>query len=681
MATLMSYRGELRMKTWLKRTMLVGAVAAGLMFTACVQPAQGNAPRSSGSLALSQDDSILYAVDSDNGVLAIVEVNQPAATPTLVTVGKNPVRVIVGTDDTVYVANRDSNSVSVIRKGAREVSATLPTAIEPTGLALTSDGKHLLVTSNAAKDNSTYGVLTAFDTNTLEQAWEIPVGEEPRAVAVVAGNKAVVSLYKQGELATVDLNRQALTSDSSKAQVYTEANATRITTPGASSTGVVATFRPRAAGDIITTPDGTRAFTPVVWAREDAIARRPSSAGGYYSAGGPCAIGSVATPGLVTFDTSGEPKPLVDDLTACASTGINSNDTGDFPVSTLASSSPTGATAVQGPTVGVTDPTGAWVFVVNRESQNVAILPADRRSGNDLQFDRNGTSIRSLVSIGPGADGIALTRDGTTAYVYSQFNHQIEKLVAKGKGDTAVVVNTNQPIRVAGDVLPAEVVAGRKMFFDALDPKMSSAQTIVACSTCHLEGREDGHVWMFPDGPRQTPALAGRDLLQTGPYHWSGEFATLNDFNVHTIRERMGGAGLNNADATRLDTFIASLKTAPAAVSAEAQEAKRGRAAFEKAECSKCHKGELLTDNSNQDVGTLNLKSTNMNQRDNGLVVAKGFNVPSLKGIARSAPYLHDGSEATLEVRVFANQNDKHGFTSRLSEGEKQDLVAYLKSL
>ncbi|MBE2249804.1 MAG: c-type cytochrome [Myxococcus sp.] len=666
---------------WFKRTMVVGAVAAAVLLTGCAPAPQGNASRSSGSLALSSDDAVLYAVDTDNGVLAVI----PVATPdqlTRITVGQSPVRVVLGPDDTAYVANRGSNTVSVIRKGAKEVSATLETALEPSGLALSADGRQLLVTCNAARDTAAHGVLLAFDTATLQQQWELPVGEEPRAVAVVAGNKALVSLYKKGEVATVDLSRQAVTSDPSRAQVYTEANATRTTgTPTRTGT-TVSTFHPRAAADIITTPDGTRAFTPVVWAREGAISRRPSSAGGYYSAGGPCSIGAVATAGIVTYDTRGaQPEALVDDLTACASSGTNTNDSSDFPVSTFSSSRGGAEAAVQGPTVGVTDPTGAWVFIVNRESQNVAILPVDRRSGTDLDFERTGTSIRTLVRVGPGADGIAISKDGTRAFVYSQFNHQVETLVAKGRGDSAVVVNTNTPITVAGEKLSAEVAAGRKLFFDAIDPKVSSAQTNVACSTCHLEGREDGHVWMFPDGPRQTPALAGRDLLQTAPFHWSGEFPTIGDFNVHTIRERMGGVGLNAADAARLDQFISGLPTAPAPLAKQADAVVRGRAAFEKAQCATCHAGELLTDNSNRDVGTVNTRSAVANERDNGIVMLKGFNVPSLKGLARSAPYLHDGSEATLEVRVFGNAGDKHGTTSTLSEGEKTDLVSYLKSL
>ncbi|MBL8937977.1 MAG: hypothetical protein JNM69_25665 [Archangium sp.] len=671
---------------WFKRTMLVGAVAAGLLLNACVAPVQGNGSRSSGSLALSSDDSTLYAVDSDNGLLAVIPLANPTSENIVkVNVGKNPVRVILGADDTAYVANRGSNTVSVVRKGEAAVSATLVTALEPTGLALSADGKQLLVTSNTARDTAAHGVLTAFDTATLQQLWEIPVGEEPRAVAVV-GHTALVSLYKQGELATVDLNKQAVTSDPSRAAAYTEANATRLnpTTSPTTSPTTFSSFRPRAVSDIITTPDGTRAFTPVVWAREDAIARRPSSAGGYYSAGGPCSVGAVATAGIVTYDTRNDAQPtaLVDDLTACVASGTNTNTTSDFPVSTFSSNRGGIESAVQGSTVGVTDPTGAWVFVVNRESMNVAILPADRRSGTDIDFNSTGTSIRSLVRVGPGSDGIAISKAGNKAYVYSQFDHTVNVLEAKGSGDSAVVVNVaTAAIPVAGDVLSPELAEGRKMFFNALDPKMSSAQTNVACSTCHLEGREDGHVWMFPDGPRQTPALAGRDLLKTAPFHWSGEFPTIGDFNVHTIRERMGGVGLGSAEAAKLDAFIASMPTAPSPVAKELEAVTRGRAVFEKAQCSTCHAGELLTDNTNRDVGTLNTRSVLANQRDNGLVERQGFNVPSLKGIARSAPYLHDGSEPTLEVRVFGNKNDKHGVTSGLTELEKADLVVYLKSL
>jgi cytochrome c peroxidase len=63
------------------------------------------------------------------------------------------------------------------------------------------------------------------------------------------------------------------------------------------------------------------------------------------------------------------------------------------------------------------------------------------------------------------------------------------------------------------------------------------------------------------------------------------------------------------------------------------------------------------------------------------VVLTKGFNVPSLKSVARTAPFMHDGSMKTLEERVFNNPSDSHGSTSSLSEDEKTALVAFLKTL
>ena len=48
----------------------------------------------------------------------------------------------------------------------------------------------------------------------------------------------------------------------------------------------------------------------------------------------------------------------------------------------------------------------------------------------------------------------------------------------------------------------------------------------------------------------------------------------------------------------------------------------------------------------------------------------------------RSAPYLHDGSAATIrEVLTTRNRGDQHGKTSHLTEQEINDLAEYLLSL
>ena len=57
-------------------------------------------------------------------------------------------------------------------------------------------------------------------------------------------------------------------------------------------------------------------------------------------------------------------------------------------------------------------------------------------------------------------------------------------------------------------------------------------------------------------------------------------------------------------------------------------------------------------------------------------------NTPSLLGLARTAPYLHDGSASTLKERlVQGRQSNRHGSTSHLSDADIDDLVAYLQTL
>ncbi|MBL8911016.1 MAG: c-type cytochrome [Archangium sp.] len=663
--------------------MLMGALAASMAFSGCKPEGNAAAARASGSVALTNDDSEILAVDTDNGWLMRFSPETKAMIGQPVKVGERPVRVIVDANDTAFVANRGSRSVSVVRKGDTQESLQIAVGVEPTGMALTPDGKTLLVVSATALDKTETGLLTAIDTNTLDKKWEIEIGEEPRAVAVIAGNRALVSLFKQGEVVTVDLGNGSVVPSNSDATIYKTANATRV--QGGNSFGVgspISSFRPRAISDLVVTPDGDRVFAPITWAREDNIGRPPSaSAGGYYAAGGPCNIGSVATAGIVTVDTAAAPTPQVDDLTSCfTGSGTVSADK-DFPVSTL-SSSDTSIPAMQGPTVAALDPTGEWLVVVNRETRNMAWMPAWKRAGTKIDVDSSGSSIRSVQDLGVhGVDGIALSKDGSFAFVYSQFDHKLVAFKGHGKDEGATIaqdfsINVTDLSAFGAD---RELVEARKLFFDAKDDRMSSNRTNVACASCHLEGREDGHVWQFPDGSRQTPSLAGRKLLSTAPFHWSGEFASISQFNLHTITERMGGKGLDPATAAKLDRFIdiMPLPENPLRTAMQSDQLRAGQAAFEKAQCASCHTGDVLTNNQNEDVGTLRLSGTNP---DNGVVTRSGFNVPSLLGIGRTAPYLHDGSSLTLSSRVF-NNDARHGNTALLNETEKADLLAYLRSL
>ena len=129
--------------------------------------------------------------------------------------------------------------------------------------------------------------------------------------------------------------------------------------------------------------------------------------------------------------------------------------------------------------------------------------------------------------------------------------------------------------------------------------------------------------------------------------------------------------------ASSLDAYLKSLKPVPSPRLVKGKlsaAAKRGEKLFRDKEvgCAKCHPAPLFTDLGPYDVGTRGPLD-----RDTGT-----FDTPTLVELWRTAPYLHNGSAATLrEVLVEANRKDEHGKTSHLKPQQIDDLVEYLLSL
>jgi cytochrome c peroxidase len=58
------------------------------------------------------------------------------------------------------------------------------------------------------------------------------------------------------------------------------------------------------------------------------------------------------------------------------------------------------------------------------------------------------------------------------------------------------------------------------------------------------------------------------------------------------------------------------------------------------------------------------------------------YDTPTLLGLYKSAPYLHDGKAKTLlDVLTTHNRQDAHGKTSHLTPTDLTDLVEFLKAL
>ncbi|MBI3951460.1 MAG: c-type cytochrome [Acidobacteria bacterium] len=128
--------------------------------------------------------------------------------------------------------------------------------------------------------------------------------------------------------------------------------------------------------------------------------------------------------------------------------------------------------------------------------------------------------------------------------------------------------------------------------------------------------------------------------------------------------------------------------------SAVGEDVKRGWEIFDKrAKCSNCHAGLLFTDLQYHNVGigmdqpepdVGRFKVTNRPE-DTG-----AFKTPTLRDIAKSAPYFYDGSAATLEeaVDIMLGGGKPNQYLDRknlkkvtLTPAEKQDLLAFLKAL
>ena len=125
-----------------------------------------------------------------------------------------------------------------------------------------------------------------------------------------------------------------------------------------------------------------------------------------------------------------------------------------------------------------------------------------------------------------------------------------------------------------------------------------------------------------------------------------------------------------------MDQWLKSLKPIPSPylVNGQPSTAKRGEKMFRSPEtrCATCHPPGLFTDLHHYDVGTLAATDK----------AGDSLDTPTLVELWRTAPYLHDGSAATLhEVLIERNPADRHGRTSQLTPQQLDDLLAYLLSL
>ncbi len=284
---------------------------------------------------------------------------------------------------------------------------------------------------------------------------------------------------------------------------------------------------------------------------------------------------------------------------------------------------------------------------------------------NDLAFL---VGIRQRFGLPPGDRGPrAVVMVGSRAWVANYFSDTLATV------DVAAAHPRWESVSLGPRPAMSIVRRGEVYFHDAT----ICFQGWQSCASCHPgDGRVDALNWdLLNDGignPKNNKSL----LLshRTPPAMSIG------------VRETAGmavRAGLRHilftvqpeAVAEAMDEYLKALKPVPSPQLVEGElsaAAVRGREIFQRANCAACHPAPLFTDLESHDVGTRG-PLDRPNDR---------FDTPTLIELWRTAPYLHDGSAATLkEVLTTRNPSDQHGKTSDLTAYEIADLIEYLLSL
>jgi cytochrome c peroxidase len=273
----------------------------------------------------------------------------------------------------------------------------------------------------------------------------------------------------------------------------------------------------------------------------------------------------------------------------------------------------------------------------------------------------------------------------------------------------------------------AKAELGRLLFFD---PILSGSQ-VRSCSTCHQPGLSwgDGLPKAVGEGqtvlPLRSPTLI--DIAWIPRLGWDGKFTDLESVafapitgkgnmnmpDVPALLARLAAipgyvrgfkASFSDGAITRRNIELALATYERSIVAGEAPfdrwvkgnetaidaAAKRGFDLFNgKGRCSECHNGPSFTDGSFQDIGTAPEDIGRGRLFPTSVKLQHAFKTPTLRDVARRAPYMHDGSVPTLEAVIALYDRGGIARPSRsvkigpigLSAGEKSDLIAFLRTL
>jgi YVTN family beta-propeller protein len=600
--------------------------AAGLFVVlCCISPLTAWAGTSNSLMDLTPDGSRLLVANSDNGTVTLVDTADRKSLREI-KVGDKPEGVAwIGKGPLAAVTVYREDLVVLVDTNAGRVVEKLKVANEPYGIVANKEGTIAYVTHEYP------GVVSEIDLTNRKVAREIKVGAFVRGIALSADeSRLYVSEFYSAVLHAVDL-KKGVVVDSWRG--HSTDNLCR---------------------NVIIHPRRPKAYLSHIRSKIEVI----DGAGSIF------------------------PHLSICDL-------VPPND--GKRRSSRAMDTYNGVYVVTNPWEAALSPDGKRLYTIYAGTNDMNI--SDVVDDDYKEIERVGSAVR----VGQNPRAIRVSPDGKTVYVANALDFN----VSIHQGDNMKQLAT---VKLCDSPKTPEWVRG-KILFSSSDAPMTSRRWI-ACASCHPDGHTDGRVWQNPEGPRKTTALFG--VAHTHPLHWSADRDEVQDFE-YTIRGRlMQGRGLISGpiapkrgfEPVELDEHLAGRSKdldalaiytnsfdftlsphipEPGKLSAAAE---RGKKLFfdKKVACAQCHNGPYYTDSSLNKP--FNLHDVGTGDDDPTEKMGPKFDTPTLLGIYRTAPYLHNGKAKTLvDVLTTCNKSDKHGATSHLKSDEVGDLAAFLKAL
>jgi YVTN family beta-propeller protein len=630
----------------------------------------------------------------------------------------------------IYVVNADADSVSEIDAEARTLVREIPLvpsppAVDASGHFTPAVGPRYLALSPRAKmlwvTGSRSGKLHGIDLTSGKVTVSVTVGSEPAGV-VVAPDESAVYVACSNDSTVVRV-------DPGSGQVTTTATLDEGTSPA----GAKIPAKPWALG---WSPDGTALYAthilaplvsvldpsslavkstltiPDVGSRGDKLLANGQARGLYDVVARPGTSGELWVPHLMLAVDTVQPDL---DFQSTAFPTVSVFGAGKFVtrLSTNAMDVPGDDGAfgdiVAGPRAVEFTADGRWALVLDTGSEDILAVDADGRVEAQL--------LRPLYTgtAAPGhlQEGFVLSPDGKHVYVDERNTSDVAFIaVDTSNGSINLSVDGPPVARIKSDPMPAAMRHGQFLFNTADSDLVPITQNHwMSCALCHVEGRTDAVTWKFLEGPRDTPSNAG-GVSDTGFLLRTALRREVTDYWSIIVNEQGGffqSLGADGSPAAPTDPTLqqdlADLQTyvnfgipQPVPPTTDPDLVAKGKAIFDRGDvgCTTCHYGVAYTD-SGAGNATLDLGGTVV-LHDVGTCVTTGypdvaypdmdgnarpacqFDTPSLRGIAASPPYLHDGSAPTL-LDVLMKTKGKMGHVENLSPDDLAALVEFLRSL